>query len=171
MLPSARRGSAVEGGGRSHFYPNRARSSSPRPGAPQRLGAAAAARAGYARGMRVLLESDRLEVRLAPWEKVLGLLGNITVARSDIEGATVLDDGVAAAMRTGLKAGLRVPWVRYVARTVSLDEAFIVRRGVPALELSIGGSGRLRRVLVSTPDAEAIAAKLNHEGVVGARDP
>ncbi len=62
--------------------------------------------------------------------------------------------------RAGIKAGLRVPFLYFAARTMRLDEAFIVRRGVPALSISIGGERHLRRVLVSTPRAEQLAAEI-----------
>ena len=48
----------------------------------------------------------------------------------------------------------------FIARTIHLDEAFIVRRGIPALSFAVSGEGQLRRVLVSTPEAQELAAKL-----------
>jgi hypothetical protein len=63
-------------------------------------------------------------------------------------------------MTSGMKAGLRVPWLCYVARTIRLDQAFIVRRGVPGLSLEVHEHGPLRRVLVSTPDAPELADRL-----------
>jgi hypothetical protein len=110
--------------------------------------------------VRIILDPERLEIRLTAWEKALGLMGDISVRRADISDVEVLDDGVRAAMRSGLKAGLRLPWLRYVARTISLEEAFLVRRRVPTLAFSIADQGRLRRVLVSTPQAREIAAAL-----------
>jgi hypothetical protein len=47
-----------------------------------------------------------------------------------------------------------------VARTIRLDEAWIVRRGVPALAFSVRDGRPLRRVVVSTPEAEALARSL-----------
>ena len=110
--------------------------------------------------MRVVLHPDRLEVRLALWEKVLGLMRDLSVPREEISGARVEPRGVRAAAGTGLKVGLRLPGVYYVARSITLDRAYIVRRGVPALEFSIRGERTLRHVLVSAPDAEQIAARL-----------
>ena len=63
-------------------------------------------------------------------------------------------------MGTGIKVGLRLPWLYYVARTIRLDQAFVVRRGVPALSFDVHGHDPLRRVLVSTPDAEELARRL-----------
>lgn len=110
--------------------------------------------------MQLILDPERLEIRLTAWEKALGLMGDISVRRADISGVEVLDNGVREAMGSGLKAGLRLPWLRYVARTISLEEAFLVKRGVPTLAFSIADDGRLRRVLVSTPEAARIAEEL-----------
>jgi hypothetical protein len=110
--------------------------------------------------MRVRLTEDSVEVLLAPWEKVLGLLGNITVPRTDVSEVQVVGEPLREVMSAGMKAGLRVPWLYYVARTIRLEEAFVVRRGVPALSFAVRNHGALRRVLVSTPDAEALAQRL-----------
>ncbi len=117
--------------------------------------------------MRVRLTEDSVEVLLAPWEKALGLLGNISVPRADVSDVQVVQDPVREAMTAGLKAGLRLPWLYYVCRTIGLDQAFVVRRGVPALSFAVRNRRALRRVLVSTPEAEALARTLGrHERVV-----
>jgi hypothetical protein len=110
--------------------------------------------------MRVRLTQDSVEVLLAPWEKVLGLMGNITVPRTDVSDVQVVREPVREVMSAGIKAGLRLPWFYYVARTIRLDQAFAVRRGVPALSFAVRDHGALRRVLVSTPEAEALARQL-----------
>jgi hypothetical protein len=110
--------------------------------------------------VRVELTEETLEVRLSFWQKVLGLLGNIRVARADVSDVEVVEDPVRAAMDTGIKVGLRLPWLYYVARTIRLDQAFIVRRGVPALSFAVRNKGALSRVLVSTPDAQELARRL-----------
>lgn len=110
--------------------------------------------------MRVAVSGDVVEVRLARWEKVLGLMGDIRVDRVAIGEAEVVRDPMREVLRTGLKAGLRLPWLYYVARTIRLDEAWIVRRGVPALAFSVRDGRTLRRVVVSTPEAEALALQL-----------
>ena len=110
--------------------------------------------------MRVELTEEKLEVRLSLWQKFLGLLGNIRVARADISDVQVVEDPVRAAMDVGIKVGLRLPWLYYVARTIRLDQAFVVRRGVPALSFAVSNEGTLRRVIVSTPDAEELARRL-----------
>jgi hypothetical protein len=112
------------------------------------------------RCVRIEIGEDSVEVRLALWQRMLGLLGNIRVARSQVSDVEVVEDPIAVAMSAGVKVGLRLPWLYFVARTIGLDEAFVVRRGVPAVSFSVGGGGRLRRVLVSTRDAERLAAEL-----------
>jgi hypothetical protein len=111
-------------------------------------------------GVRVYLDDDHLEVRLAPWQRLLGLMRDIRVARADVSDVRVVADPVREAMRAGIKVGLRVPWLCFVARTIRLDEAFVVRRGVPGLSFAVENQGRLRRVLLSTPEAGELAHKL-----------
>jgi hypothetical protein len=110
--------------------------------------------------MQVRLTEDSIEVLLAPWEKALGLLGNIVVPRADVSEVRVVEDPVREAMMAGMKAGLRLPWLYYVCRTIRLDQAFVVQRGVPGLSFAVGNRRALRRVLVSTPEAEALARAL-----------
>jgi hypothetical protein len=59
-----------------------------------------------------------------------------------------------------MKVGLRLPWIYYAARTMRLDQLFVVRRGVPALGFRVNNDGHLRRVLISTPEAARLAAQL-----------
>jgi hypothetical protein len=110
--------------------------------------------------VHVNVTDDFVEVSLARWQKALGLMGSIRVPRADVGDVEVVQDPIRAVMRSGLKAGLRLPWLYYVARTIRLDEAWIVQRGVPALSFSVRNHGALRRVVVSTPEAEALARRL-----------
>jgi hypothetical protein len=110
--------------------------------------------------MRIQVSEDSIEVRLALWQKALGLLGNIRVARGDVSDVHVVGEPLALAKAAGVKVGLRLPWLYYVARTIHLDQAFIVRRGVPALSFAVEDGGRLHRVLLSTPRAEELAREL-----------
>lgn len=96
----------------------------------------------------------------ASWEKALGLLGDIVVPRADIADVQVVQEPVRQAMSAGMKAGLRIPWLYFVARTIRLDQVFAVRRGVPALSFAVHNHDPLRHVLVSTPEAEALAHRL-----------
>jgi hypothetical protein len=110
--------------------------------------------------VRVILGPETLEVRLSWWQRIVGLMGSIRVARRDVSEVEVVDDAVRAAMRTGLKVGLRLPWLVYIARTIRLDQAFVVRRGVAGLSFAVANHGALERVLVSTPDAADLARRL-----------
>lgn len=110
--------------------------------------------------MRVQVTEDSVEVLLARWEKVFGLLGDIRVARADVSDVEVVEDPLRRVIGTGLKVGLRLPRLYYVARTIRLDEAFVVRRGTPALSFAVRNHGVLSRVLASTPHAEELARRL-----------
>jgi hypothetical protein len=113
--------------------------------------------------MRLTISEDLVEVRLARWQKALGLMRDIRVARTAIDDVRVVDDPLAEVMGAGLKIGLRLPWLYYVARSIRLDEAWIVRRGVPALSFAVADGRALRRVLVSTPQAHQLARQLGAE--------
>ncbi|HEU0249163.1 MAG TPA: hypothetical protein VFR48_00420 [Solirubrobacteraceae bacterium] len=110
--------------------------------------------------MRVQLSDRWLEIRLSPIEKALGLMRDITVSRSAITEVRVLDEPLREVMRAGLKVGLRLPWLYYVCRTIRLDQAWAVRRGVPALSVAVRDQGVLEHVTVSTPEASELARQL-----------
>ena len=110
--------------------------------------------------MRVQVSESSVDVLLAPWERVLGLMRDIHVPREDVSDVHVVEDPVREAMVAGMKAGVRLPWLYYAARTIRLDQAFIVRRGVPGLSFAVRGHGALHRVLVSTPEAAELARRL-----------
>lgn len=115
---------------------------------------------GYAVAVRLVLDDDCVHVRLAVWQKVVGLLGNVTIPRGNVSDVRVVAEPVAEAMRAGIKVGLRVPWLYYVARTIRLDQIFVVRRGVPGLSFAVSDHGALQRVLVSTHQAHEFAQQL-----------
>jgi hypothetical protein len=125
--------------------------------------AAAASGATTLSSVRIAVTDEYLEIRLAPWQKALGLMRDIRVARADISDVHVVADPVREAMRGGVKVGLRVPWIYFAARTIGLDQAFIVRRGVPGLSVAFENDKRLRRVLVSTPEADKLARRLTDD--------
>jgi hypothetical protein len=111
--------------------------------------------------VHVHLSEEKIEVRLAPLEKVLGLLGDIRVPLSDVSDVRIVEDPLHEVMRTGLKVGLRLPWLYYVCRSIRLDRAWVVRRGVPALSFAVRNHGALERVTVSTRDAHELARRLS----------
>jgi hypothetical protein len=110
--------------------------------------------------VRVRLTDDSVEVLLARWEKILGLMKDIRVPRADVSDVRVVEKPVGEAMGSGIKAGLRIPGAYYVARTIRLDQAFAVKRGLPGLAFSVRNHAPLERVLVSTPDAKELARAL-----------
>jgi hypothetical protein len=110
--------------------------------------------------VRVRVSDESVEVLLSPWQKALGLMKDIHVARGDVSDARVVHDPLRDVARSGLKAGLRLPGLCYVGRTIRLDRAFVVRRGVPALSFSVRNHEPLHNVLVSTRDAHELARAL-----------
>ena len=120
--------------------------------------------------MRVLVDENSVEVRLSPWQKILGLLGNIRVRRADVSDVQLVQEPVKEAMATGVKVGLRLPWLYYIARTIQLDQAFVVQRGVPGLSFAVNDGGKLKRVLVSTRNAAQLVDQLS-AGSAGPASP
>ncbi len=116
--------------------------------------------------MRLVITDQSVEVLLSRWEKVLGLIRDVRVSRAEVSDVTVVRDPMKEVMRMSMKVGLRLPWIYYVARSIRLDEAYFVRRGVPALSFSVANHHPLKRVLVSAPDAEELAQRL-----LGGRPP
>jgi hypothetical protein len=110
--------------------------------------------------VRIHLDHDAVEIRLTLGEKALGLLRSIRVPLADVSDIQVLENPMRAVMGSGLKIGLRLPWVYYLARSIKLDQLWIVRRGTPAVSFAVRNQGALRRVTVSTRDAQGLAAQL-----------
>ncbi len=110
--------------------------------------------------MRVRVTGDAIEVRLARWEKILGLMKDVNVPLADVGDVRVVESPMREARGTGLKAGLRLPGVYFVARTIRLDRAFILKRGLPALSFSVRNHPPLESVLVSAPDAKELARRI-----------
>ncbi|HEY1833483.1 MAG TPA: hypothetical protein VGG08_03530 [Solirubrobacteraceae bacterium] len=110
--------------------------------------------------MQLEIADGQLEIRLSRAQKIFGLMRDVSIPFAEISAVELVENPLREAMGSGLKAGLRVPYVCYVARTIRLDEMFVVRRGVPGLSLSLHGHGHLQRVLVSTPEAQALVERL-----------
>jgi hypothetical protein len=110
--------------------------------------------------VRIGLTGDTLDIRLSWWQKALGLMRDIHVPVGQIGEVEVIEKPLAIVHRAGIKIGLRLPWLYFVARTIKLDEAFVVRRGMSALSFRVAGDGALRRVLITTPEAEQLARRL-----------
>jgi hypothetical protein len=103
---------------------------------------------------------ESVEVLLARWEKILGLMGDIRVPLADVVDVRFVEKPIREAMGSGIKAGLRLPGIYYVARTIHLDRAFAVKRGLPGLAFAVRNQGPLESVLVSTADAKGLAQRL-----------
>ncbi len=110
--------------------------------------------------MRLHLSEEKIEIRLTRLEKVLGLMGSISVPLTDVSDVQVVDDPLRDVMRSGLKVGLRLPWLYYVCRSIRLDQAWAVRRGVPAVSFAVRNQGALEHVTASSPDACKLAERL-----------
>jgi hypothetical protein len=110
--------------------------------------------------VRLHLSEEKIEIRLTRLEKVLGLMGSISVPLADVSEVQVIDDPLHEVMRSGLKVGLRLPWLYYVCRSIRLDQAWAVRRGVPAVSFAVRNQGALERVTASSPDAREVAKRL-----------
>lgn len=106
------------------------------------------------------LTDDELLVQLTPREKVAGLHGDLVVPIAAVRDVRVEPEPVSAAR--GLRApGLAIPgrtkigtWRRRGSRSF-----VVARRGVPAVRVTLEGV-KPDELLVSTADAEAVAASL-----------
>jgi hypothetical protein len=110
--------------------------------------------------VNVRLTEDSIEVLLSRWEKIVGLMKDLRLPLADVADVGVVESPMREARGTGLKAGLRLPGVYFVARTIRLDQAIILKRGLPALSFSVRNHPPLERVLVSTPDAQELARRI-----------
>ena len=110
--------------------------------------------------MNVRLTEGSIEVSLTRWEKILGLMKDLRVPLADVADVRVVESPMREARGTGLKAGLRLPGVYFVARTIRLDQAIILKRGLPALSFSVRNHPPLERVLVSAADATELARRI-----------
>jgi hypothetical protein len=110
--------------------------------------------------VRIEISGDTLNIRLSWWQKALGLMRDIHVPLEQISDVEVIEKPLAIVHRAGIKIGLRLPWLYFVARTIRLDEVFVVRRRRPALSFQVAGEGALKRVLVTTPEVEQLARRL-----------
>jgi hypothetical protein len=110
--------------------------------------------------VRVTISDDNVEIHLSRAQKIFGLMRDVRVPLSGVSDVDVVAEPLHEAMSSGLKVGIRLPWLYYAARTIKLDRLFVVRRGVPALSFAVSGHPPLKHVLLSTPDAEQLAARL-----------
>jgi uncharacterized protein len=107
----------------------------------------------------VQLSSGTIAVRLAGFERVAGLLGDLDVPIASVVSAVAVSNGLRATR--GLRApGLAVPGrVKIGTWRGRAGRSYVAVRRGPALLLRLQGF-RYDTVLVSTPDAERLAARL-----------
>lgn len=106
------------------------------------------------------LHADRVDLELAPAEKVAGLHGDVTIPLTSITDVEVVPDALGAAH--GLRApGLSVPGVRKIGtwRTRDGSELVVARRGEAGVRITMTGQS-LASVLVGLDDAEGFATRL-----------
>ncbi len=112
----------------------------------------------------VHLTADRIQVHLTLAEKIGSLHGDLDLPRSAVRTAEVCTDGLAATR--GLRApGLAIPGrvKRGTWRGRGGRHFVAVQRDLPTLRLTLHGQ-RYDTVLLSMPDAAAVAAALRPEG-------
>lgn len=105
------------------------------------------------------ITADAVAVRFTRLEKVLGLVGDHVVPRSAVTAAEVVPDGLSAAR--GLRApGLGIPGRRKLGTWRGHGRTLVsVRRGQPAVQLSLEGQG-WARWLIGTDDAARLVGDL-----------
>ena len=108
--------------------------------------------------MNVTLTPTHLDVRLSVWEKLGGLTTDHHIARERIAAAEV-DPAPMHAIRGRFKAGLRLPGVRFVCWTWHPMTFWSISHDAAALRVTVRG-GRLRQLVLSTPDAAELARAL-----------
>jgi hypothetical protein len=59
--------------------------------------------------VRIDIDEQSLEVRLAPWQKLVGLMRDVCIARADISDVRVVADPVREAMHGGIKWACACP--------------------------------------------------------------
>ncbi|MBX9470412.1 hypothetical protein [Microcella sp.] len=108
----------------------------------------------------VSLDATAITVRLTLLERVLAVHGSVTLPLHMMRSASSVPDGIAAVR--GIRApGLGVPWWAKIGtwrRRGSRTLAVVRGRG-PALHLQTS-AGPISQVLVSTPEADALAQRV-----------
>lgn len=109
----------------------------------------------------IFLDRDDLHVVLGPLERIGALRGDLTLPLDRVRGATVVDDPFTA-LRGVRSPGTGWPGVIALGTWRSREHGrslVAAYRGRPALVLDIDDD-RLSRIVVSTPDAGRLAARL-----------
>jgi hypothetical protein len=109
---------------------------------------------------QVSLSNGRLTVRLRTWERVAGLLGDLDLPLTSVESADAVVDGTRAL--TGVRApGWPGPAVLASAPGAAAAPPAGSRCGPDGRRCACCcGASATTRILVTTPDAEALAGDL-----------
>jgi uncharacterized protein len=108
------------------------------------------------------IDGDRLHLALAPRERLAALHGDITVPLRCVRSARASDEPFAE-LRGLRSPGLAWPrsramgtWRRRGAKSFAM-----LRRGQPAVVVDLAEGAGFDRLLVSTPEAEAVARRID----------
>lgn len=119
---------------------------------------------------RLTIVDRRVCLRFSRAEKVLGVLRDLDVPVDRVVSAEPLRESWWRAVR-GWRVGLGLPGVRLLGtwRRLGLRQLVDLRRGHPALRLTLGEGCPYDEVLVSSPQADDLLARLRRAGVGGPR--
>ena len=112
----------------------------------------------------VLVEGDRLVVRLSGRERLAALHGDVTVPLSAVTAAEVFSEPFAAVH--GVRApGLGLPGIAAIGtwRHRAGKDFVVVRRGRPAVRIALDGAA-YDALVVSCSDPAAVVARLTSAG-------
>lgn len=117
---------------------------------------------------RIAIVGQRLTLRFTRAEKVLGILRDLDVPLDRVVSAEPLRESWWRAVR-GWRVGLGLPRVRLLGtwRWRGHRQLVDLRRGRPALRLTLAAGSAYHEVLVSSPHADHLLAQLREAGVGG----
>jgi hypothetical protein len=104
--------------------------------------------------------ADTLTIRLSRREKIAAAHGDVRVPLAAIRDVRVLPDALAAARRLR-RGALPMPGRMRIGiwRGRGRHDVVVARRGMPAVCVTLGG-GRRDEIVVSSPDAAAMAERI-----------
>lgn len=109
---------------------------------------------------KIDMTADNITITLTHWEKIAGLMGDVTIPRSAVTEVALETEPIKAT--SGLRApGLGVPGSVKIGTWRGKGRRMYVcaRRSVPAVRIEASGLDR-DAYLVSVPDAAAVVAAL-----------
>lgn len=107
----------------------------------------------------VVIDAETVTVTLSAVEKIEALHGNVTVPRSAVTSARVVTDGMSELH--GMRVGTGIPGVLVLGtlRSGTSITFAVCRAHRPAIVIELTGQ-RYARLVITTDDAEALAARL-----------